>query len=265
MQEQMVKQNLNHRFREVDMTDGHKQFGELEHSHDPAAIAARLNGKRRESYLADFVYGGIDGAITTFAIVAGVIGASLSSNVILILGLANLLADGFSMAASNYSGTKTVTDNIDRLRLLEQRHVAADSDGEREEVRQILEKKGLSGSALESGVRSITSDQQRWIDFMLVEEHGMPVTKPRPGKAGLATFVAFLLCGSVPLLPFLAEIPNPFVTAMAMTGVVFFMIGAMKSLWATASWWRSGLETFLIGGIAAALAYFVGNALSAYS
>ncbi len=247
------------------MTNGHKQFAELEHSHDPAAIAARLNDKRRASYLSDFVYGGIDGAITTFAIVAGVVGASLSSGVILILGLANLLADGFSMAASNYSGTKTVTDNIDRLRLVEQRHVAADPDGEREEVRQILEKKGLSGDALESGVQSITSDQQRWIDFMLVEEYGMPVTKPRPGKAGFATFVAFLLCGSVPLLPYLTETPNPFMVATVITGIVFFLIGAMKSLWATASWWRSGLETFFIGGIAAALAYFVGNALSTYS
>lgn len=247
------------------MTDGHKQFGGLEHSHDPAAIAARLNDKRRTSYLADFVYGGIDGAITTFAIVAGVVGASLSSGIILILGLANLLADGFSMAASNYSGTKTVTDNIGRLRLMEQRHVETDPKGEREEVRQILERKGLSGDALESGIRSITSDQESWIDFMLVEEYGMPVTKPEPGKAGLATFVAFLLCGSVPLLPFLAEIPNPFVVAMAMTGVVFFLIGAMKSRWAAAPWWRSGLETFFIGGLAAALAYFVGNALSSYS
>ncbi len=247
------------------MTDGHKQFGGLEHSHDPAAIAARLNDKRRTSYLADFVYGGIDGAITTFAIVAGVVGASLSSGVILILGLANLLADGFSMAASNYSGTKTVTDNISRLRLMEQRHVETDPKGEREEVRQILERKGLSGDALESGVRSITSDQESWIDFMLVEEYGMPFTKPEPGKAGLATFMAFLLCGSVPLMPFLAEIPNPFEVAMAMTGVVFFLIGAMKSRWATAPWWRSGLETFFIGSFAAALAYFVGNALSSYS
>ena len=244
------------------MNDGQKQSRRLEHSHDPAAIAARLNDERQTSYLADFVYGGIDGAITTFAIVAGVVGASLSSSIILILGLANLLADGFSMAASNYSGTKTVTDNIDRLRLVEQRHVKADPEGEREEVRQILEKKGLSGDALESGVRSITSDQKRWIDFMLVEEYGMPVTKPEPRKAGLATFVAFLLCGSVPLFPFLIGISNPFIVAMAITGVVFFLIGAMKSRWAVAPWWRSGLETFFIGGVAASLAYVVGNALS---
>jgi len=246
------------------MTDDGRQFERLEHSHDPAVIAARLNDKRQTSHLADFVYGGIDGAITTFAIVAGVVGASLSSGVILILGLANLLADGFSMAASNYSGTKTVTDNISRLRLVEQRHVETDPAGEREEVRQILEKKGFSGDALESGVRSITSDQKSWIDFMLVEEYGMPVTKPEPGKAGLATFAAFLICGSVPLLPFVLKIRDPFLVSTAVTGAVFFLIGAMKSRWSPASWWRSGLETFFIGGIAAALAYLVGDALSSF-
>lgn len=244
------------------MTDGQKLFGGLEHSHDPAAIAVRLDDRRRPSYLADFVYGGIDGAITTFAIVAGVMGASLSSAIILILGLANLLADGFSMAASNYSATKTVTDNIDRLRRVEQRHVEADPNGEREEVRQILARKGLSGDALESGIQAITSDREGWINFMLVEEYGMPIAKPEPSHAGLATFAAFLLCGSVPLLPFLLKIPNPFMVAMAMTGIVFFLIGAMKSRWATAPWWRSGSETFLIGGGAAAVAYFVGNTLS---
>ena len=235
---------------------------ELEHSHAPEAIAERLSGRRQTSYLADFVYGGIDGAITTFAIVAGVMGASLSSGVILILGLANLLADGFSMAASNYSGTKTVTDNISRLKLVERRHVETDPAGEREEVRQLLEKKGLRGEALASGVESITSDQERWINFMLVEEYGMPTSKPVPIRAGLATFVAFLLCGSVPLLPFLLNIPNAFPVAMVMTGAVFFLIGAMKSRWASAGWLRSGLETLTIGGIAASLAYLVGDVLS---
>lgn len=244
------------------MTDGHQRSRGPEHSHDPAAIAHRLNHRRRPSYLADFVYGGIDGAVTTFAVVAGVTGASLSSAIILILGMANLLADGFSMAASNYSATKTVTDNIDRLRQVEQRHVAANPRGETEEVRQILARKGLSGDALESSVQAITSDQEGWINFMLVEEYGMPITKPEPSHAGLATFAAFLLCGSVPLLPFLFKIPDPFVVAMVMTGIVFFLIGAMKSRWATAPWWHSGSETFLIGGCAAALAYFVGNALS---
>lgn len=60
-----------------------------------------------KTYLPEFVYGGIDGAVTTFAVVAGAIGASLSPGIVLILGLANLLADGFSMAISNYLSTKS--------------------------------------------------------------------------------------------------------------------------------------------------------------
>ena len=76
----------------------------LEHEHTPEAIGERLAAGTRQNYLRDFVYGGIDGSVTTFAIVAGTIGASLSIEVVLILGIANLVADGFSMAASNFLG-----------------------------------------------------------------------------------------------------------------------------------------------------------------
>ena len=79
----------------------------LEHDHTPAAIRERLSVDPSPSYIRDFVYGGIDGVITTFAIVAGVEGADLSQRAIIILGIANLVADGLSMAASNYTGTKT--------------------------------------------------------------------------------------------------------------------------------------------------------------
>ena len=73
----------------------------LEHSHTEQAIRARLARGPRSNYLRDWIYGGIDGAVTTFAIVAGVAGADLSAAVVLVLGFANLLADGFAMAASN--------------------------------------------------------------------------------------------------------------------------------------------------------------------
>ena len=111
---------------------------DLDEEHTPAAIRERLAQLPKPSYLRDWVYGGIDGAITTFAIVAGVIGAELSARVILILGLANLLADGFSMAAGNYSATKSEVDDAKRLRAIEQHHIEAVPEGEREEVRQLL-------------------------------------------------------------------------------------------------------------------------------
>jgi VIT1/CCC1 family predicted Fe2+/Mn2+ transporter len=230
----------------------------LEHSHERAAIAARLVEGRKPSYVRDFVYGGIDGAITTFAIVAGVVGAALSSKVILILGLANLLADGFSMAASNYSGTKTVVDDLDRIREIEKKHVRLDPDGEREEVRQLLVQKGLEGKSLEDVVESITASEKNWIDLMLTEEYGLSLNQPAPLLAGLATFLAFIICGTVPILPFAFDMQAAFTISMVMTGIVFFLIGAAKSKWALAPWWRSGFETFAIGGVAAAMAYTVG-------
>ena len=126
----------------------------VEHSHEPADIERRLNDGPKISYLRDWVYGGIDGAVTTFAIVAGAVGANLSATIVLVLGVANLLADGFSMAAANYSGSKSENDDFNRLRQIEEKHIRLDPEGEREEVRQIYRNKGYDGEELETLVAS---------------------------------------------------------------------------------------------------------------
>ena len=128
----------------------------LEHGHSQEQIRARLARGPRVSYLRDLVFGGIDGAVTTFAIVAGVVGADLSPRIVLILGAANLLADGFSMAAANYSSTRTEVDEYAHLRAMEERHIETTPDGEREEVRQILHAQGFDGDTLRQAVKLIT-------------------------------------------------------------------------------------------------------------
>jgi VIT1/CCC1 family predicted Fe2+/Mn2+ transporter len=233
----------------------------LEHSHDREDISKRLAAENNPNYIRDWVYGGIDGAVTTFAIVAGVVGAQLSSGIILILGLANLLADGFSMAASNYSGTKTEIDDRARLHEIERKHIRHAPDGEREELRQILQGKGLKGNALEEAIEAIASNEAVWIETMLTEEYGLASTMRSPWRSGMATFVSFCICGSVPLLPFLLPFGQPFLWASVLTGVVFFIIGAIKAHWSLAPWWRSGIETFAIGMLAASAAYLVGYLL----
>lgn len=235
---------------------------EIEHGHEPHAIAARLEKGPQANYLQDWVLGGIDGAVTTFAIVAGVAGAELSTGIILILGLANLLADGFSMAAGNYSGVKAERDDYERLRQMEIRHIAVTPEGEREEVRQIFASKGFEGEDLERAVDIITESHERWVQVMLEEEHGAPRIERSPLKAGAVTFAAFFVCGAVPLLPFLiGGAANALLTATIMTGAVFFGIGALKSKWSTAPWQKSAFETFAIGMIAAGVAYGVGALL----
>lgn len=231
----------------------------IEHGHGKEEIRERLARPPSRNYLRDFIYGGIDGAVTTFAIVAGVEGAGFSQTVIIVLGIANILADGFSMAASNYSGTKADVDNILRLREIEKRHIERVPEGEREEVRQILYAKGIREPVLEQAVIAVTSDEKTWIDLMLVDEYGVSPNSSAPLKAALATFVAFMLCGSIPLLPFLIAIPDPFFVTIVTTAATFFAIGAAKSRWTSTPWWRSGLETLLIGAGAAAIAYFAGS------
>ena len=159
----------------------------LEHEHDPESIQARLRAPTRQSYLRDAVFGAIDGAVTTFAIVAGVVGANLSLKVIVALGIANVLADGFSMAAGNYSGTKAELDDARRLRAIEEKHIRTVPDGERAELREILSQKGLSGEVLEAATHAIAQNRESWINIMLVEEYGLSPVDPHPMRAAIAT------------------------------------------------------------------------------
>ncbi len=229
------------------------------HSHAPDDIARRIGSPPGRGYLRDIVYGGIDGSVTTFAIVAGVAGAGLSPLIIVALGIANVLADGFSMAAGNYAGTKAEVDERRRLQRVEEQHIRDFPEGEKQELREILRLKGLSGTALDGAVDQIASNRQTWIDMMLEGEYGLAATDPHPMRAAMATFLAFLAAGMVPLLPFILGLPEAFRTSAILTLAVFFGIGTYKSQWSLAPWWRSGLETLLIGGAAAAIAYGVGT------
>ncbi|HMF54771.1 MAG TPA: VIT1/CCC1 transporter family protein [Pyrinomonadaceae bacterium] len=233
----------------------------LEHEHSPEAIRERLSAGPQHNYLRDWIYGGIDGSVTTFAVVTGVVGAQLSPVVILVLGFANLLADGFSMAASNYLGTRAEQDSLKQIEAIEHRHVEADPEGEREEVRQIYSDKGFEGEDLDRVVELITADRQRWVRTMLTEEYGLPQEVRPPFLAALSTFSAFIICGLAPLIPFIFSARRAFLLSMIVTGTVFFLIGSIKSKWSMASWWRSGFETLLVGALAAGLAYAAGIVL----
>jgi VIT1/CCC1 family predicted Fe2+/Mn2+ transporter len=230
----------------------------LEHSHEPDAIALRLAAGPQPSYLPDAVFGAIDGTVTTFAVVAGAIGASLSPRVVVILGVANLLADGLSMAAGNFASTRAAREEATRLLHQEQRHIDADPEGEMAEIREIYRRKGFEGSALETITNLVTSRREVWIDIMLAEEYGAALSHRSPLRAGAMTFAAFVAAGALPLLPFILGLADAWPVAMVLTGITFFLIGSIRSRWSIRRWWAAGSETFLIGMIAAVVAYVVG-------
>ena len=233
---------------------------DLKRQHHPDAIRERLESPR-SNYVASAVLGAIDGSVTTFAIVAASVGGGLSETVIIVLGLANLLADGFSMAVGNYHATESQVQRIEMARRVENDHIDRVPEGEREEVRVILERKGLRGESLENAVAVITSDRRLWVDTMVAEEWGLPVSHPSPFKEALATFGAFGACGFLPLLPFLVlggDLQGQFVISVGLTGFAFLAVGVLKGIVLDSSPLRSGTVTLVTGGIAAGLAYGVG-------
>ncbi|MEX1013278.1 MAG: VIT1/CCC1 transporter family protein [Waddliaceae bacterium] len=246
------------------MEDDSSYRSKLLKGHTAEEIRNRLSRPQRHSYLRDFIYGAVDGTVTTFAVVSSVAGAGLSTGVVIIMGLANLLGDGFSMAISNYLGTRAQEQELDWVRKNELRHINVYPEGEREEVRQIFANKGFEGEELESAVRVVTSDVEEWIDTMVREEFGLSTEMPNAWKAGLVTFIAFFSIGILPVLPFIAfaYLPDieisPYSLSAGMTALAFFSVGAAKALFLAQSWIRSGLETLAVGSIAAGLAYLAG-------
>jgi VIT1/CCC1 family predicted Fe2+/Mn2+ transporter len=217
----------------------------------------------------DFIYGSIDGAVTTFAIVAGVVGASLSPGIILILGFANLFADGFSMAAANYQASKARNEYIEMKRKQEEWEIENLEDQEKEEIREIYSKKGFKEELLEEVVRIITSRRKVWIDTMMKEELGLIEDGKRPLDSSISTFVGFNLIGLIPLIPFMVFIamgidPNSdaFIYSIIFVVSSFFLVGIIKGKIVKKSKIKSGLYTLIIGGIAAVVAYLVGYGLN---
>ena len=245
-------------FREKDLEAAKKA-----HSHEAFDHDHQSGGE----YVGDFVYGALDGIVTTFAVVAGSAGAGFGVGVILVLGFANLLADGLSMAVGNYLSMKSEKDYYEKEKQREEYEVDTYPQGEREEIRQIYKRKGFTGQNLEKLVELITSKKTVWVDTMMVDELGLLPSNKNPIRAGLSTYVAFLIAGFIPLLIFVIALFTPiepsitFPIAFILTFVTIFIVGSLRSLVIAKNWLMAGLEMLLIGGLTALIAFGIGSVL----
>ena len=233
-------------------------------AHRPDAVRRRLARGRPPRVARDLVYGAVDGLVTTFAVVAGAAGATLSTRVVVILGLANLGADGFSMAASAFLGIRTERARRRRVRAEERHHVALVPEGEREEVRQLLGRWGLEGEDLEAATEAVTADRERWVDAMMTLEHGFSEDEERPLRSAVVTFAAFVAVGAVPLLPYLlgGVVPGSALAWSALLTLIGFAgVGVAKGPVTGVGPLRSASGTVAIGCVAAAISFGTGAAL----
>lgn len=230
---------------------------------------SQFHGKQGniKDFIGEFVYGGIDGSITTFAVVAGSAGANLDISVVLILGFANLIADGFSMSVGNYFSTKAENDNYNKHKSIEYWEIENMPEREKEEIREIYREKGFEGALLEQVVATITANKDRWVDVMMKEELEMQETNKLPYQTAMMTFISFVIVGFIPLIAYVLAYAvdmataNLFWLSCIMTFIAFVLIGLLKSYVTETSKMRGIIETVALGGIAALIAYYVGDVL----
>lgn len=238
------------------------------HQSDRIARAAQEeHGGTSHQYIGDMVYGGLDGIITTFAVVSGVAGAQLGPEIVLILGLANLLADGFSMGTGAYLSSKSEQEYYDREWQREAWEVEHFPDGERAELYEVYRSQGYSEDDARNLVDIHSRHPKLWVRAMMVDELGLLEDERKPMYSALATFVAFLIAGAVPLLVYFLGLVVPVAPALAfpislgLSGLALFVLGAAKVLITKGNVFRNGIEMLLVGGLAASVAYGVGALL----
>ncbi|CAI5716333.1 unnamed protein product [Hyaloperonospora brassicae] len=249
---------------------GHDEgsLGTSGHSHLAHAQENHVTGGE---YIKSAVYGGLDGIITTFATVTSVAGSGLPHAVILIIGLAHLVADGLSMGLGDMLSSQAEADLATHERSREVWEFDNYPEGEIDEMIEVYEKKGVSTQDARLVVQTLAKYKEAFIDIMMVEELNlMPVdAKDSPLTGGVITFLSFMLFGIIPLLSYLVNLVpginmGPTTTlylSCVLTVVTLFALGAVKGRFVGQEMWRAGGSMAINGTIAAACGWLIGYLL----
>jgi len=225
----------------------------------------RVDPHRGSSPLSDIILGGQDGLVNVLGVILGVAAATAEVRIVLVAGLAAALAESVSMAAVAFTSRRADQALYESEIARERRHIERVPALEAEEIRDIYRQKGFQGALLDQIVRTITANKEVWLAVMIAEELRLqPPERRQPLKAALVVGGAALFGSALPLIPFVfIGVHAAMVTAVIVTGVTLFAVGAYKSASTVGSWWVGGLEMAGIGLLAAAIGWLVGLAFHA--
>lgn len=221
--------------------------------------------------LKPIIFGGLDGILTSFAIVAGAAGGNLSPNVVLVLGFSNIFADALSMGVGEFLSSKANNEWILSERARENWEMENYPEGEIGEMIDIYKERGMTQEDAELVIKTMAKYKDFFVDIMMTQELELQVPPEDHVKEslqeGLIMFLSFAAFGALPLLGYViipAMNPNLesselFLAACIVTGIVLFLMGLLKSKFCAKNWVYCGVETLLLGGACATVAYTLGQ------
>lgn len=227
--------------------------------------------KTEGGMLKPVIFGGLDGILTSFAIVAGAAGGNAGTGVVLVLGFSNIFADALSMGVGEFLSSKAENEWILSERRREQWEMENYPEGEVQEMIDIYESRGMSREDAKLVITTMAKYQDFFVNVMMSEELELQVPEDdylkENMKEGLIMFMSFAFFGSLPLLGYVIfptvfghlDEQSLFAAACVVTGIVLFFMGCVKSNFSTTHWFWSGTETLLLGGVCATVAYTIGQ------
>lgn len=226
-------------------------------------LHTRLDPHRRGAGLSDIILGGQDGLVNVLGVILGVAAATGDAHLVLVAGLAAAFAESVSMGAVAYTSTLADADLFRSEFEREHRHIRSVPDIERQEIRQLYQRKGFHGDLLDRVVETLTSDPEVWVAEMMAQEHRLlPSDRGTAARSGLVVGLAAIGGSLIPLIPFLIlPIGASMAAAVVLTGLALFAVGIKKARLTVGRPVRSGLELAAIGVISALLGYAVGAVL----
>lgn len=213
----------------------------------------------------DIVIGMSDGLTVPFALAAGISGAVSSSRIVVVAGLAEIVAGSIAMGLGGYLAAKSDAEHYESERLREEREIVERADDEINETREIFESYGLSEEETLPLIASIRKRPTSWVDFMMRFELGLERPDPKRALSSAATIAgAYIAGGFIPLSPYMIvkTTGQAFWWSVAVTLLALAVFGYVKGRFTGAKPLRSGLQTVVIGGLAAGAAYVIAKAIS---